>query len=57
MCSVKDPIVETVRDCIKELLDIDLITAYQSASSDTEIFPGGRYIDDTIWAVQYGGHP
>lgn len=32
--SVKDLIVETVRDCIKELLNIDLITAYQWASSD-----------------------
>lgn len=47
--SVKDPIVETVRDCIKELLDIDLITAYQWASSDTRYFR-----EAGISTIQYG---
>lgn len=47
--SVKDPIVETVRDCIKELLDIELITAYQWASSDTRYFR-----EAGISTIQYG---
>lgn len=47
--SVKDPIVETVRDCIKELLNIDLITAYQWASSDTRYFR-----EAGISTIQYG---
>ena len=47
--SVADPIVSTVRECIKELLGIDLITAYQWASSDTKYFR-----EAGISTIQYG---
>lgn len=47
--SVKDPIVSTVKDCIKELLGIDMVTAYQWASSDTRYFR-----EAGISTIQYG---
>ncbi len=47
--SVNDPIVATVKECIKELLGIDMITAYQWASSDTRYFR-----EAGISTIQYG---
>lgn len=47
--SVKDPIVQVTGDCIRELLGIDLITAYQWASSDTRYFR-----EAGIATIQYG---
>lgn len=47
--SVNAPIVATVKECIKELLGIDMITAYQWASSDTRYFR-----EAGISTIQYG---
>ena len=47
--SVKDPIVATVKECIKELLGINMLTAYQWASSDTRYFR-----EAGISTIQYG---
>ena len=49
LVSVKDPIVKTASECIKELLGIDLIAAYQWASSDTRYFR-----EAGISTIQYG---
>lgn len=48
-CSINDPIVLSARRCAKELMDIDLIAAYQWASSDTRYFR-----EAGISTIQYG---
>lgn len=47
--SVQDPIVAITKSCVKELLGIDLIAAYQWASSDTRYFR-----EAGISTIQYG---
>lgn len=47
--SISDPIVATVKDCIRELLGIEMVTAYQWASSDTRYFR-----EAGISTIQYG---
>ena len=47
--SVKDPIVIAAESCAKEVMGIDLIKAYQWASSDTRYFR-----DAGISTIQYG---
>lgn len=47
--SIHDPIVQSAKKCARELMDIDLITAYQWASSDTRYFR-----EAGISTIQYG---
>ncbi|MCD8222553.1 MAG: M20/M25/M40 family metallo-hydrolase [Clostridiales bacterium] len=49
LVSVKDPIVRTARECVRELTGEDLIPSYQWASSDTRYFR-----EAGIPAIQFG---
>ncbi|HJA35937.1 MAG TPA: ArgE/DapE family deacylase [Firmicutes bacterium] len=48
-CSIQDPLVVSAKRCAKELMDVDLICAYQWASSDTRYFR-----EAGISTIQYG---
>ncbi len=48
-CSTDDPIVRSARRCAKELMGVELIAAYQWASSDTRYFR-----EAGISTIQYG---
>lgn len=47
--SIHDPVVAVAKSCVKELLGIDLVAAYQWASSDTRYFR-----EAGISTIQYG---